>query len=145
VTAAGPIDVATLTIRWASTVGDVALHTVTVPVRVTAGSGPDTGADNTVTEEVVRLEVARKRREAREAAERGDYGTASTLLSSGADAMMLLPDGLSVARELRRDADALQAGMWSADDAKRNFSRSRSAQKGRRTDYTAADPEEPQA
>ncbi len=145
VAAAGPIDVATLTIRWASTVGDVALHTVTVPVRVAAGSGPDTGADNAVTEEVVRLEVARKRREAREAAERGDYGTASTLLSSGADAMMLLPDGLSVARELRRDADALQAGRWSADDAKRNFSRSRSTQKGRRTDYTAPEPEEPQA
>lgn len=145
----GPIDVATLTIRWASTVGDVALHTVTVPVRVTAGSGPDagadTGADDTVTEEVVRLEVARKRREAREAADRGDYGAASALMASGADAMMLLPDGISVARELRRDADALQAGMWSADAAKRNFSRSRSATKGRRTDYTAPEPDEPQA
>lgn len=87
VTAAGPIDVATLTIRWAATTGDVALHTVTVPVVVSAGNGRqgNPGASHEVTEEVLRLEVAKSRRDARDAAHSGDFGTASRLLSGGAD------------------------------------------------------------
>ncbi len=45
-TSTGPVEVATLTIRWAATVGDLALHTVSVPVVVTAGqaSADDPGA-----------------------------------------------------------------------------------------------------
>ncbi len=41
VAATGKVDVATLTIRWAATTGDIALHTVTVPVVITAGVPPD--------------------------------------------------------------------------------------------------------
>ncbi len=54
-------------IRWAATTGDVALHTVTVPVVVSAGNGAqgDPGASQEVTEEVLRLEVAKASRDAR--------------------------------------------------------------------------------
>lgn len=143
VTTAGPIDVATLTIRWAATTGDVALHTVTVPVVVSAGSGAqsDPGASQEVTEEVLRLEVAKSRRDARDAAQSGDFGTASRLLSGGADLLAFAMGMPSEVEELRRDAAALQEGRWSAAASKRQFSRSRSTHKGRRTDYET--PEEP--
>ena len=143
VTTAGPIDVATLTIRWAATTGDVALHTVTVPVVVSAGNGAqsDAGASQEVTEEVLRLEVAKSRRDARDAAQSGDFGTASRLLSGGADLLAFAMGMPSEVEELRRDAAALQEGRWSAAASKRQFSRSRSTHKGRRTDYET--PEEP--
>lgn len=144
VTTPGPIDVATLTIRWAATTGDVALHTVTVPVVVTAGSGADPGADAEVTEEVVRLVVAKNRREARDAAERGNYRSASLLLSTSATLLnpaMAMPGEID---ELRRNAAELDEGVWSPAASKRQFSRSRSTHKGRRTDYEAAmDPDQP--
>ena len=148
VMAAGPIDVATLTIRWAATTGDVALHTVTVPVVITAGSGdtgpdaPDPGADAEVTEEVLRLTVAKHRREAREAAERGDHDTASKLLAAGADLLATTSAPLSEVDELRHASFALSEGAWSAMESKRQFSRSRSTSKGRRSNYEPpTDPE----
>jgi len=144
VTAAGMIDVATLTIRWAATTGDVALHTVTVPVVVTAGSGigPDEAADPEVTEEVLRLQVAKHRREAGDAAERGDYRTASSLLTTSADLLACTMASPSEIDELRRDAAGLDDGMWSAVASKRQFARSRSTSKGRRSNYEApTDPE----
>ena len=148
VTAVGPIDVGTLTIRWAATTGDVALHTVTVPVVVTAATvaGADDGANAEVTEEVLRLEVARNRREARDAAERGDLGTASQLLASSAILLSRTSAAQSEIEELRRDAAMLEQGNWSAANSKRNFSRSRTTSKGRRSDYTApVEPDEPSA
>ena len=143
----GPIDVATLTIRWASTTGDVALHTVTVPIVVTAGAvGDDSAADPEVTEEVLRLEVAKTRREARDAADRGDLHSASMMLSAGAELLTRANAMPSEIDELRQDAAALEEGMWSAAAAKRQYSRSRSTHKGRRTDYEAeAAPDEPTA
>ncbi len=142
----GPVEVATLTIRWAATVGDLALHTVSVPVVVTAGqaSADDPGACREVTEEVLRLEVARTRREARDAAERGDYGTASRLMASGVDMLTTLGAPAIEVDEFRLDAQMLLEGTWSAADSKRNFSRSRSTNKGRRTDYAPPlDPDPP--
>ncbi len=138
-TATGRVDVATLTVRWASTGGDLALHTVTVPVVVHAGDGgqTDPGASPEVTEEVLRLEVAKARREAREAAERGDHGEASTHFIRGARMASVLPMSEALVNELLADADDLQRGHWDATQAKRNFSRSRSTSKGRRADYTA--------
>lgn len=140
----GPIDVATLTIRWASTTGDVALHTVTVPVVVMAGAGVDPAASPEVTEEVLRLEVAKTRREARDAADRGDLKSASQLLSTGADLLTRANASPREIGELRQDAAALEEGMWSPAAAKRQYSRSRSTHKGRRTDYAAdIEPAEP--
>ena len=147
IAAAGRVDVATLTIRWAATTGDIALHTVTVPVVVTAGESVDgdTGSDQEVVEEVLRLEVARTRRDARIAAERGDFGAASRLLAGGADVLASMSAPMSEINELRRDAATLMVGEWSPEAAKRNFSRSRSASKGRRVDYAPPESDEPTA
>lgn len=136
----GAVEVAELLVRWASTVGEVALHTVTVPVVVTAGSAgqSDTGGNPEVREEVLRLEVAKARREAREAAERGDYGTASQRLLHGA--ALAAPWAPDVALELSNDAHALDERQWTAADSKRHFSRSRSANRGRKSDY--GDPQD---
>ena len=112
-------------------------------VCATAGNGAqgDPGASQEVTEEVLRLEVAKSRRDARDAAQSGDFGTASRLLSGGADLLAFAMGMPSEVEELRRDAAALQEGRWSAAASKRQFSRSRSTHKGRRTDYET--PEEP--
>jgi hypothetical protein len=126
----------------------VALHTVTVPVVVTAGdtAESDPGANQDVTEEVLRLEVARTRRDARDAAERGDYGAASQFLAHGADVLACMAAPMSEIDELRRDSESLLDGDWSAAASKRNFSRSRSMSKGRRTDYAPpVDPDDPTA
>jgi len=133
----GPIKVATLTLRWAATTGDVALHTVTIPVVVTAGviENADPGADPEVTEEVVRLQVAAHRRSARDAAERGDLHGASRLLAAGADLLASTSDAELEVYELRRDASQLEEGAWSPAASKRQYSRSRSTHKGRRTGY----------
>ena len=146
ITAAGPVEVATLTIRWADTADEVALHTVTVPVVVTAGATdadtPDAGASPEVTEEVLRLEVAKARRDAREAAEHGDYDTAAGFLRLGAVRAQHLPMSEALVHELSLDADRLTAGQWDAGDAKRHMARSRSTTKGRRTEYSP-DTDEP--
>ena len=145
--AAGPVDVATLTIRWAATMGEVALHTVTVPITVTAGLDPaamDPGADPRVTEEVLVLQAARARREARDAAERGDYRAASALLSQGAEYLNLAGAPAPAVAEMQADAAQLAGGYWSAAESKKQFSRSRSAQRGRRSNYEPpADPADP--
>ena len=141
----GPVQVADLVVRWAAVAGEVALHTVTVPVVVTAGDTgtPDAAVDRAVQEEVLRLEVARNRRDAGDALRRGDVLGASALLRAGAVLASGLPDGRAVADELTRDADAMEEHSWSEVDAKRMFSRSRGTFKGRRTDYSG--PTDPQA
>lgn len=135
---AGPVSVAELIIRWASVSGEAALHKVTVPVVVTAGDGDveDAAADDGVREEILRLEVARSRREANEAAQRGDGHTAAQQLRASAARLSNLPGGAELSAELVHDAMTMEEGLWSAADAKRAFSRSRSTHKGRRTDYT---------
>lgn len=143
-TTVGPIEVATLTIRSASTAGDVALHTVIVPVVATAANvaGADYGASAEVVEEVLRLEVARHRREAREAAERGEFDAASLLLAAGADMLERTGAAPGEIAEMRQVSFSLSEGAWSALESKRQFSRSRSTSKGRRTNYEPpSDPE----
>ena len=109
-----------------------------VPVRLTVGAdgAVDNGADPEVNEEVLRLEVARNRKAARDAAERGDYDGAAEYLRCSIDMLHDSAEGASVVDELRTDIDRLSTRMWSASDAKRHFSRSRSAMKGRRVDFT---------
>ena len=137
--AEGPVDIATVTLRWASTVGSVALHTVTLPVTVTAGSDPvvtDPGADPRVHEEVLILEAARLQRDAHRAAEVGDLDSAARFLRSSAG---LLAESTStspsVLAELAADVEALETGIWSESLSKKHFSRSRSTSKGRRSNY----------
>lgn len=143
-TTPGPVDVATLTIRWAATTGDLALHTVALPIVVCVGEADamDVGADYEVTEEVIRLDVARHRRDARDAAEHGDFGAAASLLTRSADLLAGTTAAASEVNALRRAAADLHQNVWSPMEAKRQFSASRTANKGRRADYEAPiDPE----
>ena len=137
----GAVDVATFTIRWASTVGDVSLHTVTLPVSVTAGDAGagDPGADPRVTEEVLVLEVAKNRRAAREAAEVGDYDGASSLLQASVQvfACMAAPPSGEI-DDLQLDIRRLEAGIWDAKSSKKLYSRARSASRGRKANYEEA-------
>jgi Ca-activated chloride channel family protein len=92
----GPVHVCDLVIRWAAVAGDAALHAVTVPVVVHAGgdgTGGDPWADPAVTEEVTRLEIARERRAAQEAADRGDFGDAAARISAARAQAVVLADG----------------------------------------------------
>ena len=82
----GIVEIAELVIRWAATVGQVALHTVRFPVTIGAGSGADSAdADPEVVEHVNVLRVARARKDANEAAAHGDFPHASKLLVDAAD------------------------------------------------------------
>jgi Ca-activated chloride channel homolog len=139
----GPVHVADLVVRWVATGGAFALHTVTVPVAVTSGTGEGC-IDATVHEEVLRLEVAKTRREARDAAERGDLSQASLRFMAAATMAEGLHGEESTVRELRLDAQRTDLGDWTATDAKRHYSRSRSVGRGRKSDYTA-EPDRPDA
>jgi Ca-activated chloride channel family protein len=147
--ASGPVDVATLTIRWAATADEVALHTVTLPVTVTAGTDPvghDPGADPRVHEEVLVLQAARTRKEAREAAERGDFTVGSALLMESARLLSSSASpNVDMIDELRMDADQLSRAIWSAKDSKRQWARAQSVQRGRRTDYDVFEKSDPDA
>ncbi|MEY4338529.1 MAG: hypothetical protein RLZ14_379 [Actinomycetota bacterium] len=133
----GEVEVATFVIRWVATVGDIELHTITVPVRITAGQvgEVDAGADPEVHEEVRRLEVARNRQAARDAAESGRYDDAADILRSS---LAYIDSDDVQAEELRIDVARLSSRMWSAADSKRHYSRARGVHKGRKADFTAA-------
>ena len=129
------LDVATLTLRWASTVGDIALHTVSIPVTVRVGDGTDPDASPRVTEEVLLLQAAKAQREARDAAEQGDFRRASTLLNATADLLENTAAAPDLILELRIDAASLDAGEWNSAQSKKHFSRSRTAERGRKANF----------
>lgn len=138
--AQGDVHVADLVIRWVSTVGDPEMFTVTVPVRLKAGGGGEVVLDEGVTEEVARLEVARDRRLAHDAAERGDYDAASTLLRNAAQTARGYRALEDEADLLDVDALRLADHDWSLADQKRSYSRSRGLQKGRTKGFSGPPP-----
>jgi Ca-activated chloride channel homolog len=129
----GAVEVAELTLRWASTTGDVALHTVRVPVVVRRGETHevDTSADETVTAEVTMLLAERNREQARLLADRGDYLRASQLMTTGAQLLASVMSDDPVGLEMLADAEALAHGAWSDAASKKHFSQRRSTQSGR--------------
>ena len=135
---AGSFDVATFTVRWASTLGPVSMHTVTLPLTLTADNDPngiDVGADPRVTEHVLVLRAAEARREARRLADEGRFEQAASALEAGVVFLTDAAAPLADVDEMRRDADELRHGMWSMEQSKRQFSRSRNVTKGRRTNF----------
>jgi hypothetical protein len=118
-------------------VGDTALHTVSIPVTVRVGDGTDLDPDANprVTEEVLLLQAAKAQREARDAAEQGDFRRASTLLNATADLLENTAAAPDLILELRIDAASLDAGEWNSAQSKKHFSRSRSAERGRKANF----------
>lgn len=144
----GSVHVADLVVRWAGVLGPVALHTAVVPVMVGAAPGFDAdraGVDPEVTEEVNVLKIARARKEANEAASRGDHDTATTALES---VRPLTMNARMTSRDLGEFADDIERmsrSDWHDQDTKRMHSNMRQSSKGRKARYDdiTDQPEEP--
>ena len=80
--APGKLDLGALVVRWASTIGNVAFHTVTIPVTIEASDDPsaaDAVPDAGVVEQVNILRSLRERKAAHERLTGGDIeGAKST-------------------------------------------------------------------
>ena len=141
----GDVRVGEIELRWAAVTGDVALHSVTLPIVVTAdqvaGRDSEVVLDPHVTEHVVRLRADQERRRARRAWDAGDHDgavramtTASHLLRSSAG--ILDDEHLRLADE----AAMMSSGRFDAAAAKRMHSGMRSRAKGRNYEFEGDDP-----
>jgi len=143
--ALGTVELAELIIRWASTVGTVSLHSVTIPVVVDARSGRD--ADQTPDAEVVEhvnvLRAARSRKEAHERIQCGDTAAAAAALGEAINLLAPMPAQAAETAQARLDLEELQGGRWTAASSKRLYSAMRSTQKGRRARYDDTDATDP--
>ena len=136
--AIGEVDLGELVIRWASMIGDIALHTTTIPVKVNATddpSAPDLAASPVVTEQVNVLKAARSRKAAHESLMRGDVDAARTALLDAVDTLSLIEGEDVQLEQARFDLAELDHGQWSAASTKRLFSTQRTTQKGRRSRF----------
>jgi len=144
-TVVGPVQLGEIVIRWASTVGDVELHTVTIPVTINATDDPDAAdraTDATVIEHVNVLRAAQERRTAHDRIANGDVDGAAAALSRTIDLLAPLPACAAEVQQARFDLEELQHGAWTAASSKRLFSTQRSTEKGRRSRFDQ-DPGEP--
>jgi hypothetical protein len=130
----GRVDLADLVVRWASTVGSTTMHTVTVPVSVTATTGPEANQppNPVVLEEVDVLRAAQARKQAHESIQRGDFAAAGAALDHAFALLAPMPAHAAEAAQARADMDELAQGRWSAATSKRLHSDVRAAGKGRR-------------
>lgn len=97
--------------------------------------------DATVTEQVLILEAARARKQAREAADRGDFGAAASMLRTSA-AMMRSAGDQSTMPTLFADVDDLDAtavsmtpNEYDGAAAKHLWAQEQASTKGRRTRF----------
>lgn len=138
IAAPGPWQVAELVIRWASTVGEVALHTVTVPVMVGAGDATLADAmqpDPEVVEQVNVLKVAKLRKEAFEAERQGRRSDAVEAMRKAAPAMRATAASPLEIAELDDDIARLTRGDWHEADMKRQYSTVRTVNRSRKARY----------
>lgn len=136
--AIGEVDLGELVIRWASMVGDVALRTTTISVKVNATddpTAPDLAANPVVTEQVNVLKAARSRKAAHESLAGGDVTRARMALRDVVDTLEGI-DGEEVQlAQAKFDLDELDRGEWSAASSKRLFSTQRATNKGRKSKF----------
>lgn len=100
----GPVDVATMTIRWTSVVGAIAMHSIDVPIVVTGGEADETRVatfDPRVVAQLALLDAADAEREARDLAQQGRFDDAVSRLRACADQLRSLG--------LDQDAELLSA------------------------------------
>lgn len=131
----GAIDVAEITLRWTSVIGDIEMHTVTIPVSITVGEPGehDAGADPRVRDEVVVLQAARDRREARRLADKGQFDAAAHMMEAMVMNLGAVDGQESTVRDLRSQIIRLRDQHWDAGDSKASLMMSRSMARKRRT------------
>ena len=133
---ATPVDVGTLVVRWAGTVGDVTLHETTIPLRVDVTARVDVPApDGEVTEHVNVLGAAAARKEAHERIRSGDAPAAKRAMHVALDRLVAAAAPAAAIAEARADIDRLDADAWTASDSKRLYADARTAGTGRRARY----------
>ena len=132
--------IAELVVRWASTVGSVALHELIIPVTVNSVSS-DSGrppADRYVVEHIASLEAADGRRRAIEAARDGRFDDARRLANQAAQCLIDIGGDSNEVRELLRFAQEVH----NTDEMtmKGMRSSSRQSSKGRRKRFDPNNP-----
>lgn len=135
---AGSFQVAELIIRWASVVGEVALHTVTVPVMVGAADPALADAvepDQEVVEHVNILRATKLRKEALEAEREGRRSDAIDRLGKALPLMRMAAAPAAEIAEMDDDLARLKRGDWHERDMKRNFAQARTQTRGRKSRY----------
>lgn len=133
----GPVDAATMTIRWTSVVGSFAMHSIDVPIVVTGGEADETRVatlDPRVVTQLALLDAADAEREARDLAGRGDVEEAVRRLRSCADQLQSL--GLDDdAALLSASADEIAHSGFDPAMSKRLWTNSRSRGGKRQSTY----------
>ena len=117
--ALGPAKVAEVILRYVSVGADTAAHEITIPVVINLVSSDEAAAaeiDTEVTEEIWLLEAAKARRDAIEAADRGDADATRAALQRTADELRLHAPSATRGPELATEAEALEAHARSLDD-----------------------------
>jgi hypothetical protein len=136
-TSTGPVTVGEMVLRWASVVGQVALHTVTIPLVIGVTDEPldATVVNAEVVEQVDVLKAAAERRKADEAMRRGDLGGAAVsfrIAASMLSSRSSFDEYDDEVSELLADADRLDAGDIDPNMVKRHYSLRRESTKGRK-------------
>jgi Ca-activated chloride channel family protein len=110
----GPLDIAEITLRWTSVVGSVEMHTITIPVAITVGAlgTHDAGADPRVRDEVIVLQAAQERRQARNLANSGDFDAAANLIEGVAARLRTVTGREAEVQRLTRQAADLRSRKW---------------------------------
>ncbi|MGH2702242.1 MAG: vWA domain-containing protein [Actinomycetota bacterium] len=126
--ALGPVKVADVVLRY-TTVGDqIEAHEVTLPLRVNIVHAGEVGSPDTdVIEEVTILKAARAQREARDLADRGDYGEAQARLQTFSTELRSLAEHSERAAELQFEADQIEASLGEMDPAQWDVAASKRA------------------
>lgn len=116
--ALGPARVADVVLRYVAVGAEVVVHELTIPVTVNLVSADEAATadiDHEVVEEIWLLQAARARKDAIDAADVGDYGTAqSSLRTTAANLRSYAPSSMRAA-ELIEEADQLEAHADRAD------------------------------
>lgn len=138
----GPVEVATVELSWVSTADGFAEHSVTIPITVTAGENGivDSAADPRVTEEVIVLEAARDRREARRRADTGDYEGAQQIAERVVDRLREVPSQSDAYFQAVAEHDAIRSRSWDASHSKQAYSSSREMSRKRMSQYRSDQP-----
>ncbi len=108
--ALGPAKVADVILRYVSVGEKIEVHELTAPVVVNLVSADEAAAadvDTEVTEEVWLLQAARARKDAIEAADRGDWETSRQILGDAAEQLRAAPMGSARMDEFLTEADLL--------------------------------------
>ena len=127
----GAFTIANLTLRWASAIGSIELHELSIPVvlNATDNSADIREIDPVVTREVLLLHVAGIRKAAIKAARHGEIAVARGLFNQAISALTAIGADLREIEELVDLANRLE--QFTERDMKGQYSSMRSSSKGR--------------